>query len=68
MQRQRILAKEDRPRLWAVIDEAAIRRVVGDPEVMREQFRYLMASAEQEKTTLQVVPFSAGAPRYGAVT
>jgi len=42
MQRQRILAKEDRPRLWAVIDEAAIRRVVGDPEVMREQLRYLM--------------------------
>jgi hypothetical protein len=61
MQRQRILAKEDRPRLWAVIDEATIRRVVGDPEVMREQLRYLMASAEHEKTTLQVVPFSAGA-------
>ena len=61
MQRQRILAKEDRPRLWAVIDEAAIRRVVGDPEVMREQLRYLMASAEHGKTTLQVVPFSAGA-------
>ena len=61
MERQRILAKENRPRLWAVIDEAVIRRVVGDPHVMREQLLHLVESAEQGKTTLQVVPFSAGA-------
>jgi transcriptional regulator with XRE-family HTH domain len=61
MERQRILGREDRPRLWAVLDEAVIRRVVGGPEVMREQLRYLIDCAEQGKTTLQVVPFSAGA-------
>src|SRR5215469_252050 len=61
MERQRILGREDRPRLWAVVDEAVIRRVVGGPEVMREQLRYLIECAEQGKTTLQVVPFSAGA-------
>jgi transcriptional regulator with XRE-family HTH domain len=61
MERQRILTREDRPRLWAVIDEAVIRRVVGGPDVMREQLRYLIECAEQGKTTLQVVPFSAGA-------
>lgn len=61
MERQRILAREDRPRLWAVIDEAVIRRVVGGPEVMREQLRHLIECAEQGKTTLQVVPFGAGA-------
>jgi transcriptional regulator with XRE-family HTH domain len=61
MERQRILAREDRPRLWAVLDEAAIRRVVGGPEVMREQLRHLIDCAEQGKTTLQVVPFGAGA-------
>jgi transcriptional regulator with XRE-family HTH domain len=61
MERQRILTREDRPRLWAVIDEAVIRRVVGGPEVMREQLRHLIECAEQGKTTLQVVPFSAGA-------
>ena len=61
MERQRILAREDRPRLWAVVDEAVIRRVVGGPEVMREQLRHLIECAEQGKTTLQVVPFSAGA-------
>jgi len=52
---------EDRPRLWAVLDEAVIRRVVGGPEVMREQLRHLIDCAEQGKTTLQVVPFGAGA-------
>ena len=61
IERQRILTREDRPRLWAVIDEAVIRRVVGGPEVMREQLRHLIECAEQGKTTLQVVPFSAGA-------
>jgi len=33
--RQEILTRDDRPRLWAVIDEAVIRRVVGGTEVMR---------------------------------
>jgi transcriptional regulator with XRE-family HTH domain len=61
MERQRILTREDRPRLWAVIDEAVIRRVVGGPEVMAEQLRHLIECAEQGKTTLQVVPFNAGA-------
>lgn len=59
--RQRILAKEDRPRLWAVIDEAVIRRQVGGPEVMREQLAHLVDCAGQGKTTLQVVPYRAGA-------
>ncbi len=61
MERQRILTRENRPRLWAVIDEAVIRRAVGGPEVMAEQLRHLIECAEQGKTTLQVVPFSAGA-------
>jgi hypothetical protein len=61
MERQRIVTREDRPRLWAVIDEAVIRRVVGGPEVIAEQLRHLIECAEHGKTTLQVVPFSAGA-------
>jgi hypothetical protein len=61
IERQRILTREDRPHLWAVIDEAVIRRVVGGPDVMAEQLRHLIECAEQGKTTLQVVPFSAGA-------
>jgi transcriptional regulator with XRE-family HTH domain len=61
MARQSVLVEPDRPRLWAVIDEAVIRRVVGGPDVMRGQLRHLIQSAEQGKTTIQVIPFSAGA-------
>jgi transcriptional regulator with XRE-family HTH domain len=61
MARQKILARDARPRLWTVVDEAAIHRVVGGPEVMCGQLRHLVESAEQGKTTLQVVPYSAGA-------
>jgi hypothetical protein len=59
--RQEILSRDDRPRLWAVIDEAVIRRQVGGPNVMRGQLRHLADCAEQGKTTLQVVPYRAGA-------
>src|SRR5262249_35290743 len=44
-ERQHVLAREDRPRLWAVVDEAVVRRVVGGPEVMREQLRHLIECA-----------------------
>jgi transcriptional regulator with XRE-family HTH domain len=61
MARQRILAREDRPRLWTVIDEAAVHRVVGGPGIMRGQLEHLVECTEQGKTTVQVVPYSAGA-------
>jgi transcriptional regulator with XRE-family HTH domain len=59
--RQEILAREERPRLWAVIDEAVIHRIVGSVSVMRGQLRHLAESAQQGKTTVQVVPYRAGA-------
>ncbi|HTV98770.1 MAG TPA: helix-turn-helix transcriptional regulator [Streptosporangiaceae bacterium] len=61
MARQEILTRADRPRLWAVVDEAVIRRVVGGPDLMREQLRHLIDSAAQGRTTIQVVPYRAGA-------
>jgi transcriptional regulator with XRE-family HTH domain len=61
MARQKILSRDDRPRLWAVIDEAVIHRVVGGTEVMRGQLRHLADAAQQGKTTIQVVPYRAGA-------
>jgi transcriptional regulator with XRE-family HTH domain len=59
--RQEVLNRDDRPRLWAVIDEAVIHRVVGGTSVMVEQLRHLVESAQQGKTTIQVVPYRAGA-------
>ncbi|WP_030169877.1 helix-turn-helix domain-containing protein [Spirillospora albida] len=61
LDRQKILAGPHPMRLWAVIDEAAIRRVVGGPQVMRAQLEQLAGFAEQPGIQLQVLPFRAGA-------
>src|SRR5436190_6464224 len=42
MGRQQILSRADPPHLWAVIDEAAVRRPVGGPTVMRAQVDRLL--------------------------
>ncbi|MDA3624983.1 helix-turn-helix transcriptional regulator [Saccharopolyspora sp. WRP15-2] len=47
--------------LHVVFDEAVLRRVVGGPEVMREQLESLIESAAKPNITIQVIPFSAGA-------
>lgn len=48
-------------RLWAVVDEAALRRTVGNPQVMAEQLNRLVEASRLPNVTLQVMPFSAGA-------
>lgn len=59
-ERQRILERDNPVRLFAVIDEAALRRPVGGQEVMRAQLRHLIAMAAHPKVTIQVLPFEAG--------
>ncbi|MFJ8569321.1 helix-turn-helix domain-containing protein [Streptomyces sp. NPDC093514] len=48
-------------RLWVVLDESALRRVVGNREIMREQLVHLNRLGEQPHITVQVLPHSAGA-------
>ncbi|WP_329050005.1 helix-turn-helix domain-containing protein [Amycolatopsis sp. NBC_01488] len=47
-------------RVWRVIDEAALRRVVGNPAIARRQLEQLVKLAEMPNITLQVLPASAG--------
>ncbi|MDX3231157.1 helix-turn-helix transcriptional regulator [Streptomyces sp. ME19-01-6] len=61
MKRQEILNRAKPPHLWAVLDESVIRRVVGSPDVMREQLDHLLRANESPDITLQVLPFSKGA-------
>jgi hypothetical protein len=61
MQRQDILTGSDPAHLWAVVDEAAIRRAVGGPDVMRAQLEHLLELMELPNVMLQVLPFNAGA-------
>ncbi len=44
--------------LWAIIDEAALRRQVGGAEVMHGQLSYLLQAAKRPNLTLQVTPLS----------
>jgi transcriptional regulator with XRE-family HTH domain len=48
-------------RLWALIDEAALRRPVGTTEIMRRQLEHLLAAADQPRITIQITPFDTGA-------
>ncbi|MFF1283964.1 helix-turn-helix domain-containing protein [Streptomyces sp. NPDC058299] len=48
-------------RLWVVLEETALRRVVGGPDVMREQLEHLNALAGKPHITVQVLPFTVGA-------
>ena len=61
MARQILLTREHPPRLWAVMDEAALRRPVGGREVMRGQLQRLIDATKLPNVTLQVLPFGAGA-------
>lgn len=60
IQRQKLLTLPDAPRIWAVIDEASLRRPLGGPEVMADQLRHLLEMAELPNITLQIAPFSLG--------
>jgi transcriptional regulator with XRE-family HTH domain len=61
MARQILLTRQDPPRLWAVVDEAALRRPVGGSEVMRGQLERLIEATKLPNVTLQILPFDSGA-------
>ena len=61
MVRQRILDRETPPQLWVVLDENVLRRMVGGPVVMREQYARLIEAAESRRNVIQIVPYEAGA-------
>ena len=61
MARQMLLTREQPPRLWAVVDEAALRRPVGGREVLRGQLERLIEAAKLPNVTLQILPFGSGA-------
>lgn len=56
MRRQQVLARPEAPRLWAVIDETAVRRRLGSAQNMRAQIRHLIEISHQPNITLQVIP------------
>jgi transcriptional regulator with XRE-family HTH domain len=61
MARQPALTRDDPPKLWAVLDEAALRRRVGGAGLMRLQLEHLLDVASLPNVAVQVIPFGGGA-------
>ncbi|MCX4636471.1 helix-turn-helix domain-containing protein [Streptomyces platensis] len=60
MDRQALLERPKPPRCWFILDEAVLRRPVGERKVMRQQLAYLTKAGARPHLTLQVLPFAAG--------
>ena len=60
MRRQSILDRPDPVQLWAVVDEAVLRRPIGSRPVMQAQLEALVEATQRPNVRLQVVPFDTG--------
>lgn len=60
LHRRRTLAEGPPREFQALIDESALRRPIGSPAVMREQFEYLFAASETPGIDIRVLPADAG--------
>lgn len=60
MQRQRVLTRADPVKLWCILNEPVITRLIGGPGVMRGQLDRLLEVSEWPHVTLQVLPLSSG--------
>jgi transcriptional regulator with XRE-family HTH domain len=59
--RQALLTATNPLQVWAVLDEAVLRRPVGGPITMRAQLNRLLEISAFRNVTMQVLPFDAGA-------
>ncbi len=60
MQRQRVLTGEEPVKLWCILNEPVICRMIGGPSVMRDQLAHLLEVSQWPNVTLQVLPLSSG--------
>lgn len=59
LQRQQLLTRLDPPHLHILLDEAAVRRRIGSPALMAEQYRRLIHEAQSGIVTLRIIPLDA---------
>jgi transcriptional regulator with XRE-family HTH domain len=65
MTRQEILDRDDPPRLWVIVEQSVMRRLVGSPETMGEQLAHMHRMSERPNIVLQIIPESEGPTAAG---
>ncbi|NED17406.1 helix-turn-helix domain-containing protein [Streptomyces sp. SID9913] len=69
LERQEMLTRKDAPDTWFVVNEGAVRNVIGDRELMRDQLERVLDTMALPSVTLQVLPFDSGTyPVTGSFT
>ncbi|MEU8342162.1 helix-turn-helix transcriptional regulator [Spirillospora sp. NPDC048832] len=68
MDRQQVLQGDSPPQLSVILDEAVLRRQIGDPQIMADQLNYLVVCSARSTVDVRVLPFRAGTPvsTYGS--
>ncbi|WP_033281221.1 helix-turn-helix domain-containing protein [Streptomyces sp. NRRL F-525] len=61
IERTRILDDPTQPLLWAIVDEAALRRVTGGRDVMAAALSHIVGLIRRSRVIVQVLPFEVGA-------
>ena len=61
MRRQQLLDADTRPHYHVILDEAVMRRGVGDPALMAAQLEKIIDIVSSDKALVQIIPFAAGA-------
>lgn len=62
--RARILDDPKFPVVWALLDEAVLRRTVGSPAVVADQLRHVVELGERRRIRVHVLPFGVGAHAF----
>ncbi|MFI9777264.1 Scr1 family TA system antitoxin-like transcriptional regulator [Streptomyces sp. NPDC051956] len=61
LERSKILADPVTPVVWALLDEAVLRRPVGGPEVMAEQLMHIVCLTVAKRVRTHLIPYGVGA-------
>lgn len=60
IERQRILESDKSPQIDVVLEEVVLSRIVGSPQVMRNQLQQLLDTGERTDVTIRIIPTSHG--------
>jgi hypothetical protein len=58
--RQQLMTGPQAPPLWFILDEAVLRRRIGDRDTMRAQLYHLLAMSATRNITIQILPYHRG--------